>query len=129
VQAGEAFTSNQREEVARAIRNADTVSGFSFSVFVGASDGETRPFAYRLHAALADPPDSVLLLVDPAARRLEIITGSEVARTLDDADAGLAALSMQTAFAAGDLVGGICTGVQQLGERARRPRSLHTDTP
>ena len=124
--AGEAFSADQRAQIARAIRNADTVSGFRFSVYVGASDGETRPFAERLHAALDEPADSVLVLVDPAARRLEIVTGRQVATVLDDSEAGLAALAMQSAFAAGDLVGGLCAGVQQLGEHARRPPTLHS---
>ena len=129
VPAGEAFSHAQRDQIARALRNAETVSDYHFSVFVGASEGETRPFAERLHATLAEPERSVLVHVDPAARRLEIVTGSEVAQVLDDGEVGLAALSMQAAFAAGDLVGGICAGVQQLGEHAQRPRALHTDTP
>jgi uncharacterized membrane protein YgcG len=128
VPVGEAFSSSQRDEIARAIRVAEQLSGFRFSVFTGASESESRVFAERLHAHLEDPARSVLVMVDPAARRLEIVTGSEVARVIDDASAGLAALSMQTAFTAGDLVGGIVAGVQQLGERARQPRSLHTDT-
>ena len=127
--AGDAFTSDERDEIARAVGNANAVSDYEFSVFVGASEGETRPFAERLHAALPDPERSVLVMVDPAARRLEIVTGTEVARDLNDSEVGLAALSMQTAFAAGDLVAGIVTGVQQLGEHAQRPRALHTDTP
>ena len=39
----------------------------------------------------------------------------------------LAVLSMQSAFAAGDLVGGITAGVLQLAEHARRPTMLHTE--
>jgi uncharacterized membrane protein YgcG len=128
VPVGEAFSSSQRDEIARAIRVAEQLSGFRFSVFTGGSESESRVFAERLHAHLEDPGRSVLVMVDPAARRLEIVTGSEVSRVIDDASAGLAALSMQSAFTAGDLVGGIVSGVQQLGERARQPRSLHTDT-
>ena len=127
--AGEAFTSGQREEISRAIRNAESVSGLTFSVYVGASEGETRAFAEQLHAQLPDPERSVLVLVDPGGRRLEVVTGLEAAEAVDDTGAALAALGMQTAFAAGDLVGGICAGLQQLGERARRPRTLHADTP
>lgn len=125
--AGEAFTPGQRFDIERACRNAQQESGFTFSVFVGPSEGETRPFAERLHAALDDPPNSVLVLVDPAARMLQIVTGSRVRPVLHDSACGLAALSMQSAFAAGDLVGGIINGVQQLGEHARRPQMLHAD--
>lgn len=122
---GDAFTSSQRHEIDKAIRDAETMCRFEFSVFVGASEGETRPFAERLHASLVAPSRSVLVLVDPAARIVEIVTGAEARRSLDDAEVRLAALSMQTAFAAGDLVGGIKNGVLQLAEHARRPRLLH----
>ncbi len=125
---GEAFSPAQRDEIARAIRIAEESSGFAFSVYVGAAEGEPRMFAESLQARLARPERSVLVMVDPAARRLEIVTGSVVCRLVDDKAAGLAALSMQAAFAAGDLVGGILTGLQQLGERARQPRALHTET-
>ena len=123
--AGETFTAAQRHEIDKAIRDAETLSRLEFSVFVGRSEGETRPFAERLHAALTAPDRSVLVLVDPAARLLEIVTGLEAHRVLDDAQIKLAAQTMQTAFAAGDLAGGITRGVLQLAEHARRPMLRH----
>ena len=123
---GDAFNAAQRHEIDKAIRDAATMCRYEFSVFVGASEGETRPFAERLHATLVAPSRSVLVLVDPAARIVEVVTGAEARRVLDDAEVQLAVLSMQTAFAAGDLVGGIKQGVLQLAEHARRPRLLHT---
>ena len=123
--AGDAFSPSQRREIDKAIRDAETLSRIEFSVFVGRSDGETRPFAERLHAALVAPDRSVLVLVDPAAQLLEIVTGKEAHRVLDDAEVKLAALTMQTAFASGDLVGGITRGVRQLAEHARRPQLRH----
>jgi uncharacterized membrane protein YgcG len=125
VAGGEAFTAAERHEIDKAIRDAETLSRLEFSVFVGRSEGETRPFAERLHAALTAPDRSVLVLVDPAARLLEIVTGLEAHRVLDDAQVKLAALTMQTAFAAGDLAGGITRGVLQLAEHARRPMLRH----
>jgi len=127
VPAGEAFTSSERYDIDRAIRNAETVSRFEFSVFVGASDEETGPFARRLHAALTAPDRSVLVMVDPAARIVEIVTGAEVRRYLDDSEVHLAALTMQSAFAVGDLVGGITRGVLQLADHARRPLMRHAE--
>lgn len=127
--AGEAFTPDQRRGIDRAIRSAQDASGYTFSVYVGASEGEPRAYAHHLHGQLAYPAASVLVLVDPSARALEIVTGARVRRDLDDAEAALVALSMQQSFAAGDLSGGITSGVYQLGEHARRPASLHTDTP
>jgi uncharacterized membrane protein YgcG len=125
VAGGETFTAAQRHEIDKAIRDAETLSRIEFSVFVGRSEGETRPFAERLHSTLVAPDRSVLVLVDPAARLLEIVTGVEAHRVLDDSEVKLAALTMQTAFAAGDLVGGITRGVHQLAEHARRPLLRH----
>lgn len=124
---GEAFTASARAEIDKAIRQAETMCRYEFSVFVGASEGETRPFAERLHAALVAPARSVLVMVDPAARIVEVVTGSEARRVLDDAEVKLATLAMQTAFAAGDLVGGIKAGLIQLADHARRPQLLHNE--
>lgn len=122
---GDGFSASQRHEIDKAIRDAETMCRFEFSVYVGASEGETRPFAERLHAALTAPARSVLVMVDPAARIVEVVTGAEVRRDLRDEEVKLAVLGMQTAFAAGDLTGGIKRGVLQLADHARRPRMLH----
>jgi uncharacterized membrane protein YgcG len=121
VAAGEAFTAADRQTIDKAIRDAETMCRLEFSVYVGASEGETRRFAERLHAALVAPAKSVLLLVDPAARIVEVVTGVEARRSLDDTEVSLAVMNMQSAFAAGDLVGGVKAGVLQLAEHARRP--------
>jgi uncharacterized membrane protein YgcG len=126
VAGGDAFTPAQRHQVDKAIRDAETLSRLEFSVFVGRSEGETRPFAERLHATLVAPQRSVLVLVDPGVRMIEIVTGQEARRLLDDSTVQLATMTMESAFAAGDLVGGITRGVQQLAEHARRPRQLHS---
>jgi hypothetical protein len=127
VAGGEGFTSAERHEIDKAIRDAETLCRYEFSVFVGRADGESRPFAERLHAALVAPERSVLVLVDPSAKLLEIVTGSEARRDLDDAEVRLATLTMQSAFTAGDLVGGVTRGVLQLAEHARRPELRHTE--
>ncbi len=123
---GEFFSSAQRAEIDRAIRAAETASRFEFSVYVGHCDGESRPFAERLHAALVSPDRSVLILVDPAARLLEVVTGSVVRRSLTDEQVALAVAGMESSFAGGDLVGGIKHGVAQLAEAARKPATLHS---
>ncbi len=123
--AGDAFSSAQQAEIDRAIRGAETTCRFEFSVYVGPCDGESRPFAQRLHAALVSPGRSILVLVDPAARLLEIVTGSDVRRVLTDDAVRLAAAEMQSCFGAGDLVGGITHGLAQLAGAARTPDTLH----
>ena len=122
---GEGFSSDQRYEIDRAIRAAETVCRYEFSVYVGAADAEAGPFAQRLHAALIAPARSVLIMVDPAARLLEIVTGSVVRRDLPDDAVRLAAVAMESAFAEGDLVGGIKRGLAQLADAARKPATLH----
>ena len=119
--AGEAFTAADRQTIDKAIRDAETMCRLEFSVYVGASEGDPRRSAERLHAALVAPAKSVLLLVDPAARIVEVVTGVDARRALDDGSVSLAVVGMQSAFAAGDLVGGVKSGVLQLAEHARRP--------
>lgn len=122
---GDAFSSAQEAEIDRAIRAAEMSCRFEFSVFVGAVEGNLHAYAQRLHASLSSPDRSVLVVVDPAARALEVITGPVVRRSLSDDAVRLAAVGMQSAFSGGDLVGGIKHGVGQLAESARQPQSLH----
>ena len=122
--AGE-FNSAQEAEIDRAIRGAETTCRFEFSVFVGAAQEESKAYARRLHAALSVPDRSVLILVDPSARLIEVVLGSVVRRSLSEDSVRLAIAGMQSAFTAGDLVGGIKHGVNQLAQSARQPASLH----
>ena len=119
------FNSAERFQVEEAIRQAEQVSRFEFSVFVGRSGSEPRVFATQLHNKLVAPARSVLIMVDPAARVLEIVTGAEVRRHLTDQEVELATLDMQSSFATGDLVGGLRRGVQMLAEHAVAPQTLH----
>ena len=122
--AGE-FTASQRVALDQTIRSAEQVCRFEFSVFVGEADGEPRAFAERLHASLSTPPRSLLIMVDPASRTLEVVTGREVRRVLTDHDVALAVIEMRTEFATGDLVRGLRRGISMLAMQARAPRTLH----
>jgi hypothetical protein len=119
------FSAGQRVSLDQAIRAAEQVSRLEFSVFVGTADGEPRRFAERLHAALSTPARSVLVMVDPGARAIEVVTGGEVRRVLGDHEVGLAVLEMRTEFAGGDLVRGLRRGITMLAGYARAPRTLH----
>jgi uncharacterized membrane protein YgcG len=129
VSPGEAFTEDQRREIEKAIRDADRISGLEFSVHVGPSDGDSRRTAEALHGALPHPATSVLVHVDPVQRTLEIVTGSSARYALGNQQVALASLTMQSAFVAGDLAGGLRAGVVQLGSLAVPDTNLHTDTP
>ena len=125
VAGGDGFTDAQRASIDRAIRDAEIVCRFEFSVYVGRVEGEPRPFAQRLHSALVAPDRSVLIAVDPAARVVEVVTGTQVRRVLDDRQVTLALAEMQSQFAVGDLCGGIVRGINLLAGNARKPRTLH----
>lgn len=128
--AGEPFTARQHDDIVRALRLAQQESGLRFSAFVGAFEGEPRVYAEKLHAALGpDAGESVLVAVDPGARRIEIVTGEGVLPYLDDRACALAAITMTSSFTAGDLAGGLVNGIRVLSEHARHPRTLHLDTP
>jgi uncharacterized membrane protein YgcG len=129
VPAGDAFSAGQVQAIERAIEQAHAESGLRFSVFVGAPEGELREQGRRLLGALgADADRAVVVVVDPAQRRLDILTGSTAARFLDDRATALGAMSMTSSFTAGDLAGGIVAGLHTLSEHARHPRTLHMGT-
>jgi uncharacterized membrane protein YgcG len=126
VPAGDGFSRSDLERLTRAQHNAEAASGLKFSVFIGISEEDSRAYAERLHSALDDPQHSVLVLCDPDFHALEIVTGALARRVLPDVECRLAAASMQTSFVGGDIIGGLVNGVQQLGQSARQPRTLHT---
>ena len=123
--AGDPFSSAERFSLDEAIRRAEQLCRAEISVFVGTSGSEPRRFATSLHNSLVAPARSILIMVDPAARALEVVTGGYVRRTLSDPEVELAIVAMQTDFATGDLVGGLKRGITYLSEHARPAETLH----
>ena len=123
--AGDPFSAAERAALDAAIRKAEQLSRAEFSVFVGRAEADARAFATRLHNSLVAPARSVLIMVDPTARAIEVVTGEFVRRTLSDSEVELAVIAMQTAFAEGDLVGGLRRGIALLADHARSPQTLH----
>ena len=114
-------------ELDKALRSARERSGLMFLLSVGAL-GDGRATAAARHAdAAVDPDSTVLVAVDPAGRRVEIVTGALAALACDERTCALASVAMTTSFAAGDLVGGIKNGLQLLGEHSHRPELRHID--
>ena len=95
------FSANDRVALDETIRKAEQLSRVEFSVFVGHAEGEPRAFAVSLHGSLVAPARSILVLVDPDARALEVVTGSHVRRTLRDTQVELAVAQMQSAVRRG----------------------------
>lgn len=123
--AGDPFTTSQRALLDDTIRWAEQLCRAEFSVFVGNSEGDPHDFATSLHNTLVAPSRSVLIMVDPTARVVDVVTGGHVRRTLNDGAVELAVATMTTSFAEGDLVGGLRRGIQQLAEHARAFQTLH----
>lgn len=108
-----------------AVQRAEGLSGLKFSLYLGDSGDDPHATALELHGRLVDPANTVLVLCDPQQHALEIVTGAEARRSLTDEECQLAALSMQSNFVAGDLIGGLSHGLAQLGGYARKSRILH----
>ncbi len=119
------FTRGELNALEATIRQAELDSRVEFSVFVGNAEGDPRAFATSLHNTLVAPARSILIMVDPQRRALEVVTGGWVRRNLTDAEVELAALAMQRAFAEGELLDGLRAGINLLAEHARTPRTLH----
>jgi hypothetical protein len=122
------ITDAERKELQGSLERARTISGFAFALYVGPLPAG-RSSALDRHSALRDPASTVLVAISPLERVLEIVTGENVAVDLDDRACQLAALSMTTALAAGELVAGVREGMVMLAEHARHPRVLHLDEP
>jgi uncharacterized membrane protein YgcG len=129
VSGDDVFTDREREEIERAAKLAEADTDVHFSVYVGALAEDSHATAAALHRRLRGHARAVLVAVDPGARRVEIITGAEARRWLDDRSCALALLSMISSLTAGDLEGGIVNGLRTLAEHARHPRVLHLDEP
>jgi hypothetical protein len=110
-------------QIRRAVTSAEKRTGLNWSVFIGALGAEPRKQAEARHAELGPAAArSVLIAVDPAAHRLEIVTGEHARTLLDDRSCALAAASMTSTFAVRDLDGGIARGILAMVEHVRRGR-------
>lgn len=122
--AGE-LSSRDLAELDKTIRAAEQSCRFEFSVFVGTAEDDSRAHATRLHSSLVAPTRSILVMVDPRARLIQVVTGNDVRRHLTDREVELSIFAMQSHFAADDLVGGLKHGIAMLAEHARPQHTLH----
>ncbi|MCL2541086.1 MAG: TPM domain-containing protein [Nocardioidaceae bacterium] len=113
------LTQSEQARLDAAIRSAEQSCRAEISIYLGAAEGSIRDFATSLHNTLVLPSRSILVLVDPDRRALEIVTGGRVRATLTDEKAASIVREMTEAFGAGDLAGGLVGGVERLGREAR----------
>lgn len=125
---GEPFTARQMTDLERAIELAEQSSGLKFGAFVGALPAG-RETAEQLLLAMPTPERSVVVAVDPTQSTVDVVTGADAQRWLDDTRCRLAVLTMSSRFSVGDIPGGLHDGIVVLGEQAVHPPSLFTDEP
>jgi len=123
VAAGDGLSVRQQESIEQAVEGCRSHNGLDVSVLVGDLEledvKEFRAASERLHAALgARSRAAVLLVVAPGQRRVEIVTGPEVARRVPDRVSARAVLAMSSGFRGGDLAGGIVDAVRQIAAAA-----------
>ncbi|QIX26054.1 DUF5130 family protein [Nocardioides sp. JQ2195] len=118
VASGDFFNNAERLAIDTTIRKSEQLCRFEFSVYVGDTDGAARPFATRLHNTLVAPTKSILILVDPTSRVLEIVTGAAVRRKVSDTEIEHVVTAMQALFAEGHLADGLRQGISQIAEHA-----------
>lgn len=113
------LSATERASLDVTIRTAEQLCRAEISVFVGPVAGEPRDFATSLHNTLVLPSRSILIMVDPARRVVEIVTGGHTRQLLTDEESAQAVAAMTERFAAGDLAGGLNRGIELLGELAK----------
>jgi hypothetical protein len=113
------FTASQLSRIDEALTRTSAETGLLFTLWVGELGGRSRERAEELHASLGDAAeDAVLIAVSPGERVVEIVTGEESVRRVDDQVAKIAVGSMVSRFTESDLVGGIVEGLRVLGDHA-----------
>ena len=113
------FSPSQLSRMDEALTRTSAETGLLFTLWVGALGARSRDRAEDLHASLGDSaPDAVLVAVSPGERVVEVVTGDESSRRVDDQGAKIAVGSMVSRFTEGDLVGGIVEGLRVLGDHA-----------
>ena len=113
------ISKRQQRRLAKAVDRAEELTGLQLAVYLGPTEDDSRAHAESIFASMGyhDLP-GVLVLVAPDQRRLEIVTSASARRRISDRHAALTATSMTASFAVGDIVGGVCLGLDMLARYA-----------
>lgn len=113
------ISKRQQRRLAKAVDRAEELTGLQLAVYLGPTQEDSRAHAESMFASLGyHHLPGVLLVVAPDQRRLEIVTSASARRRISDRHAALTATSMTASFAVGDIVGGVCLGLDMLARYA-----------
>jgi len=117
------FSPSQLSRLDEALTLACRETGLLFTLYIGELGTRSRERAEELHASLGDRADeAVVVAVSPGERVVEVVTGAESGRRIDDRGAKLAVMSMVASFKESDLVGGMVEGLTMLADQAGAAR-------
>jgi hypothetical protein len=111
---------DDKVRVNSAVVKAEEFTGLEFCVIIGIKPNEEpRHEAERaFHKAKMNERPSVLVMITPSARTLEVVVASELSARLTDQACEEAVQLMTGMFATEDIVGGLERGIGVLAERA-----------
>lgn len=118
------FTRGQLRTLDETLTRAVRTTGLHFSIYLGDLGDDTHARAEQLHKELDNgavsipAAQAVLLAVSPGQRVVEVVTGSVAHRRLPDRACHQAVTRMVSSFAAGELPGGLLSGLRILMDEA-----------
>ncbi len=117
-----------RRDLTRSVKLAREISGLAFGVYIGEL-AQGRESAMARHAQLPAAESAVLIAVDPEARTIDIITGTQAHISLDNRSCQFATLAFTSCANAGDIVGGVREALLVMAEHAREPKVYNLEEP
>jgi hypothetical protein len=109
-----------RGDLQRIVDQAREISGLAFAISIGDINQEF---------SLKDPDATIVIKVDPANRRVQVITGAYAVSRVSNHACGLAITALTNTALKGDLLAGIRDAVLILAEHARAPQVRNIDEP
>ena len=122
------LTADQKQRIDQAIAAAETATGVQWCVILGirSSEDPRREAERAFHKADMHGRPSVLIMVTPSARTLEIVVAHELRDRITNQMCEEVVRLMTGVFIEDDVTSGIERGIALLAERAG---SLTTDVP
>ncbi|MGL4306260.1 MAG: DUF5130 family protein, partial [Mycobacteriaceae bacterium] len=87
-------------------------AGVRFAVYIGDLGADTHAGAKAALASISDAHNSVLIAVSPNQKTIEVLSGSDLAKRVNDRVAQLGVTAALASFADGDLIDGLISAVR-----------------